>query len=293
MWQARHVAGLLSAAEPSLEVTFVPVTTRADVRLDVPIADLGGKGVFAKEVQVAVLDGRADLAVHSAKDLTAVTVDGLRLAAVPERGDPRDALVGARLEDLPRGAVVGTGSARRRVQLAAIRPDLDIRGIRGNIATRLSLLDSMDAVVVAHAALERLELSDRAAQVFEVDEMVPQVAQGALAIECRAEDSATAGILAAVEHAPSRLRVDAERAFLARLGGSCDLPAGAHAEFTSEGTVRLLGTLSPDAAGPAVRRSVESAAVPSQLAAAAENLADDLLAATRDASVPSPEPPDG
>ena len=182
-----------------------------------------------KEVQAAVLDGRADLAVHSAKDLPSGSIDGLVLAAVPERGDPRDALVGTALADLPPGGRVATGSVRRRAQLADLRPDLTFDGLRGNIPTRLAKADRYDAIVVAAAALERLELSDRIADVLPTSVMVPQVAQGALAVECRSDDEATREALAAIEHHDSRRAVDAERAFLEELGGDCDLPAGAHA----------------------------------------------------------------
>jgi hydroxymethylbilane synthase len=228
-WQADHVAALLRAAHPGLEVEAVVVDTEGDRRLDVPISAFGGKGVFAKEVQAAVLDGRADFAVHSAKDLPSVTVPGLVLAAVPERGEVRDALVGARLDDLPPGATVATGSQRRRAQLAAVRPDLVFAELRGNMATRLAKVPDGGAIVVAAVALERLGLADRLSERLDVEVVVPQVGQGALAIECRADDERTAGLLAAIQHGPSRRRVDAERAFLAELGGDCDLPAGAHA----------------------------------------------------------------
>jgi hydroxymethylbilane synthase len=228
-WQAEHVAALLRAAHPGLEVELVVVDTEADRRLDVPIAAFGGKGVFAKEVQAAVLDGRADLAVHSAKDLPSVTVDGLALAAVPERGEVRDALVGATLRGLAPGATVATGSQRRRAQLAALRPDLTFVELRGNMATRLTKVPDGGAIVVAAVALQRLGLDDRLTEVLDADALVPQVGQGALAIECRAGDDRTAALLAAIEHGPSRRRVDAERAFLAELGGDCELPAGAHA----------------------------------------------------------------
>ncbi|MBS1848121.1 MAG: hydroxymethylbilane synthase [Actinobacteria bacterium] len=283
-WQADHVAGLLKANDPAVRVEFVSVTTDADRRLDVPIAEIGGKGVFAKEVQLAVLEGRADCAVHSAKDLTAVTLEGLTLAAVPGRGDPRDALAGRPLDQLPPGAVVGTGSARRRVQLAAMRDDLDIVGIRGNIATRLSLLDELDAIVVAHAALERLGLQDRAAQIFEIDAMIPQVAQGALAVECRADDTVTRDLLGAIEHAGDRLRVDVERAFLARLGGDCDLPAGAHAAYVAPDRLRITGVLAADAASVPVRRTREVSAARAEAIEAAARLADELRDATGPAS---------
>lgn len=230
-WQAAHVAGLLATAFPGLTVELVGVETEGDQRLDVPIAEIGGKGVFAKEVQRAVLDGHADFAVHSAKDLPAVTVDCLVLAAVPERADAHDALVGARLHDLPTGATVATGSQRRRAQLARLRPDLAFWELRGNMASRLAKVPDGGAIVVAVAAFERLGLGEHLAQVLSVDEMIPQVGQGALAVECRADDAATRALLGAIEHAPSRRRVDAERAFLVELGGDCDLPAGAHARF--------------------------------------------------------------
>jgi len=223
-WQANHIASLLDCP-----VELVVVDTTGDRLANVSIASLGGKGVFVKEVQAAVLDGRADVAVHSAKDLPSQTFDGLALAAVPERGDARDALVGSRLADLAPGAVVATGSARRRAQLADLRPDLTFAGLRGNIPTRLEKAAQYDAIVVAAVALERLDVSARIAEVLPVSVMVPQVGQGALAVECRDDDRDTRARLAAIEHAPSRQAVDAERAFLAELGGDCDLPAGAHA----------------------------------------------------------------
>ncbi len=237
-WQAEHVAALL--ARPC---ELVVVDTTADRRLDVPIYEMGGMGVFVMVVQAAVLDGRADLAVHSAKDLPSVDVDGLVLAAVPESGDPRDALVGSTLDGLGPGAVVATGSVRRRAQLAWLRPDLTFAGLRGNMATRLEKAAGFDAVVVAAVALERLGWSDRIAEVLEPATMLPQVGQGALAVECRADDEATREALAAVEHAPSRRAVDAERAFLAQLGGDCDLPAGAHATIAGDGSITVEGLL--------------------------------------------------
>jgi hydroxymethylbilane synthase len=248
IWQASHVAGLLATRLPGLEVEVVVVDTEGDRRLDVPISSFGGKGVFAKEVQQAVLDGRADFAVHSAKDLPSETVPGLALAAVPERGDPRDALVGGRLADLPTGATVATGSQRRRVQLAQLRPDLEFVELRGNMATRLSKVPEGGAIVVAAVALQRLQLADHLAEVLSADEIVPQVGQGALAIECRADDEPILELLRYIEHGPTRRRVDAERAFLAELGGDCDLPAGAHATFVDG----LGDEVGADVAGDAV-----------------------------------------
>ena len=237
-WQTAHVADLLG--EP---VEVVVVETTGDRRQDVPIWEMGGRGVFVKEVQAAVLEGRADIAVHSAKDLPSETPDGLVIGAVPQRGDPRDALVGSRLDDLPAGALVATGSVRRRAQLAALRPDLTFAGLRGNIDTRLGKAADFDAVVMAAAALQRLGRESHVAEVLDVDVLVPQVAQGALAVECRVDDERAREALARIEHEPSRRAVDAERAFLAQLGGGCDLPVGAYAEVDGGGGVRVRGLL--------------------------------------------------
>jgi hydroxymethylbilane synthase len=211
-------------------VEFVVVETSGDRRLDVPIWELGGQGVFVKEVQAAVLDGRADLAVHSAKDLPSSTAPGLVLASVPEREDPADALVGSTLAGLPAGARVATGSVRRRVQLAWLRPDLTFTGLRGNIGTRVAKAGPDQVVVVAVAALRRLDLLDRADEVLDTAVMLPQVAQGALAVECRADDEAVIGLVGAIDDAVAHRAVRAERGFLARLGGGCDLPVGALAQ---------------------------------------------------------------
>lgn len=237
-WQAEHVAALLSAAHPGIGIEMVSMTTEGDRRLDVPLSEIGGKGIFATEVQAAVLTGRADIAVHSAKDLPAVTGDGLLLAAVPERGDARDALVGSTLDDLAVGAVVATGSARRRALLSQLRPDLAFAELRGNMATRLSKAGQFDAIVVARVAFERLGLGEHLSDSLPVDSFVPQVAQGALAVECRDGDVVTAELVRSIEHFPSRRRVDAERAYLAELGGDCTLPAGAHAQWVTDGDDR-------------------------------------------------------
>jgi len=241
-WQAEHVGALLRGADPTSDVQLVVVDTQGDRRLDVPIWELGGKGVFAKEVQAAVLDGRADVAVHSAKDLPSVAVPGLVIAAVPPRGDPRDALVGSTLAALPEGAEVATGSLRRQAQLAALRPDLRFVGLRGNMHTRLAKAADHDAIVVAAVALERLGLADRIAEVLGVDAVLPQVGQGALAVECREGDASLRELLAGIEDPSSRRAVDAERAFLAELGGDCSLPAAAHATV-SGGAVAIEGRL--------------------------------------------------
>ena len=240
--QTSIVAGLLAetcgvAAEP------VVVSTTGDRQADTPIHAMGGKGVFVKEVQAAVLDGRADIAVHSAKDLPSSTPDGLVLAAVPRRGDPRDALVGCRLAELAPGATVATGSVRRRTQLAWLRPDLAFAELRGNIATRLNKAPGFDAIVMAAVALQRLGLEPELLDVLEPDVLVPQVGQGAIAVECRADDRGLLETLTAIEHEPSRRAVDAERAFLAELGADCSLPAGAHATDAPGGGLELTGLL--------------------------------------------------
>jgi hydroxymethylbilane synthase len=236
-WQTDHVIGLLG-----VPCDVVVVETSGDRNQDVPIWEIGGRGVFVKEVQAAVLEGRADFAVHSAKDLTSTPTPGLVIGAVPEREDPRDALVGSTLEALPPGALVATGSVRRRAQLAALRPDLTFAPLRGNIDTRLAKAASFGAVVMAAAALHRLGRDSVIDELLETSVLLPQVAQGALAIECREDDDEVRAALAGIEHGASRRAVDAERAFLAELGGGCDLPVGAFATVDGD-TVHLEGLL--------------------------------------------------
>jgi len=263
-WQADRVAVLLGQ-----ECEVVPIESLADRAQDRPIHEIGGQGVFVKEVQEAVQRGAADLAVHSAKDLpSGPPPPGLVLASVPERADVRDCLVGARLEELASGAAVATGSVRRRAQLSALRPDLVFLELRGNMATRLSKVPPGGSVVAAAAALHRLGWTDRVAQLLDPAVLLPQVAQGALAVECRADDPESLSRLAAIEDPVARRRVDAERSFLARLGGGCDLPVGALATDLG-GRLRLEGLLAdpvpfravaegddPEALGRAVAESV-------------------------------------
>src|SRR5512136_536997 len=217
--------------------------TRGDRILDVPLAEVGGKGLFVKEIEDALLRGDAQIAVHSMKDLPAVEPPGLVIAAVPVREDPRDALCshGKRLADLPRGARVGTASLRRSAQLQALRPDLKIETIRGNVATRLRKIDEgFDAVVLAHAGLRRLGLTDKVVQVFGTDEMLPAVAQGALAIEARANDAGTLRRLAPLEDRVTRIQVEAERGFLRKLQGGCQVPLAGFARVEGD-TVHIRG----------------------------------------------------
>jgi len=223
-WQAERVGARLGRG-----VEYVLVTTTGDRDQTSELHAIGGQGVFTKEVQQAVLDGRADIAVHSAKDLRPMTPPGLVLAAIPERADARDALVGCTFDALPTGARIGTGSVRRRAQLAAARPDLLFGPLRGNIETRLRkrVENGYDAVVVAVAALERLGLAGEIAEVLEPAVLLPQVGQGALAVETRTDDAATIRRVRAIDDATAHRAVDAERAFLAELGGGCDVPCGA------------------------------------------------------------------
>jgi hydroxymethylbilane synthase len=272
-WQAERVAVLLGSGDAAA-VELVPVTTTGDLDLTTPLHVLGGTGVFVKEVQSAVLDGRADVAVHSAKDLPASEPpDGLVLGAVPERGDARDALVGSTLAALPHGARVATGSVRRRAQLAALRPDLEFAELRGNMATRLEKAPDFDAIVVALVALERLGLTDRVSDVLDPADMCPQVGQGALAVECRVDDDETQSRLAAIDDAAAHRAVDAERAFLAELGSGCDLPCGALACIVGD-AVEISGVLA-SLDGRVVLRGT---AIDDDPGRAGRQLAADLLA---------------
>ncbi len=278
-WQAEEVAGLLRRADPELEVELVVVETAGDRRQDLPIWELGGQGVFVKEVQAAVLDGRADIAVHSAKDLPSLTEPGLRLAAIPIRADPRDALVGSTLDGLGPGAVIATGSVRRRAQLAWLRPDLTFVELRGNIATRLERVPPGGAAVVAVAALDRLGLRSRASEVLDVSAVLPQVGQGAIGLECRAGDEVVISSLNLIDDVDAHACVDVERSFLARLGGGCDLPVGALAQ-TDDGSVSIEGLLaSPD--GRVVLRARRAGSLADGSSLATE-LAEELLAAGGD-----------
>jgi hydroxymethylbilane synthase len=248
--QSRLVVDGLRAAWPEVTVELVTVLTEGDRRRDVPAAALGGKGIFTAAVQEAVLDGRADLAVHSAKDLPAAQVPGLVLAAVPERDDPRDVLVGRSqltgLDDLAPGARVGTGSPRRVALLKWLRPDLELVAIRGNVDSRVRRVNAgeLDAVVLAAAGLRRLGLAANAGVPLDPDTFTPAPGQGALAVEAREDDTGALGLLSALTHRPSRVALRAERAFLHRLGGSCTLPAGALLRQTSTGPLEIQGFLS-------------------------------------------------
>jgi hydroxymethylbilane synthase len=282
-WQADEVARRIEAspAGEAVTVELVLVETSGDRRQDIPVWEMGGQGVFVKEVQAAVLDGRADLAVHSAKDLPSAPTPGLTLAAVPVRADPRDALVGAGLDDLVPGAPVATGSVRRRAQLAWIRPDLTFTGLRGNIATRLSRVPAGGAMVVAVAALERLGLLSRATQILAPDVMLPQVGQGAIAVECGHGQRATLDLLSVIDDRTAHAALDVERAFLARLGSGCDLPVGAYARVDEPTGALVVSGLMASGDGRVVLRASDRRIAPDLAGRVGlgQGLAEALLAA--------------
>ena len=234
LWQAHYVQQRLMAAHPGLRVELVPMVTKGDIILDTPLAKVGGKGLFVKELEQALLDGRADLAVHSMKDVPVAFPQGLGLVTICEREDPLDAFVSHRfncVDDLPQGAVVGTSSLRRQCQLSARRPDLIIRSLRGNVGTRLSKLDAgdYDAIILAVAGLKRLGLSDRIRHAMPAEESLPAVGQGAVGIECRLDDAQTIALLSVLNNDDTAIRVKAERAMNTRLEGGCQVPIGSFA----------------------------------------------------------------
>jgi hydroxymethylbilane synthase len=278
LWQARWVEACLVGLGHHCSIEIIKTT--GDKITDTPLAQLGaaagGKGLFTKEIEEAILDGRADLAVHSLKDLPTELPPGLDLAAIPEREDPRDAMIGRTLAELEPGATVGTSSLRRAAQLRRLRPDLLIESIRGNVDTRLRKLDEgrYAAIVLAYAGLNRLGWAHRIAAILSPETMCPAVGQGALAVETRTEGPAR-DACAALDHAASRVAVAAERAFLRALGGGCQLPIGAHAAVEGE-SLRLQGlVIAPDGSQCVAGDRTGSVRAPDELGAA---LAADLLA---------------
>ena len=252
LWQAEWVKSQLLGRQQELIVELVVIKTTGDKILDVPLAKVGGKGLFVKEIEEALLDGRADLAVHSVKDMPAELPEGLHLAAMPPREDPRDALIsknGAGLDKLPHGARVGTSSLRRAAQLLHLRPDLRIETLRGNVDTRLRKLKSegLDAIVLAAAGLKRMELSQVISEYLEPERLLPAVGQGALGIETRTGDVFTNEIVESLVHQQTVTTVGAERAFLKRLEGGCQVPIGAYA--TLEGETLILTGMVADLKG--------------------------------------------
>jgi len=239
LWQAHYVQQRLMASHPGLQVELVPMVTRGDIILDTPLAKVGGKGLFVKELELALLEGRADIAVHSMKDVPVAFPAGLGLVTICEREDPRDAFVSNRfssLDQLPLGSVVGTSSLRRQCQLRARRPDLLVRDLRGNVGTRLAKLDNgdYDAIILAVAGLKRLGLEHRIRCPLSAEESLPAVGQGAVGIECRLDDAVTRALLAPLNHHVTEVRVRAERAMNTRLEGGCQVPIGSYAELEGD-----------------------------------------------------------
>jgi len=234
LWQAEYVKARLEHFHPQVTVELVPMTTKGDIILDTPLAKVGGKGLFVKELEVAMLENRADIAVHSMKDVPVDFPPGLGLEVICPREDPRDAFVSNKynkLEELPQGAIVGTSSLRRQCQLKEMRPDLDIRDLRGNVNTRLRKLDDgeYDAIILASAGLLRLEMSERISDYIEPEVMLPANGQGAVGIECRTDDEDIKALLAPLEDLATRQRVLAERAMNKTLEGGCQVPIGSYA----------------------------------------------------------------
>ncbi len=274
LWQAHWVERQLTAAGHACRIEIIKTT--GDKITDVPLAKVGTKGLFTKEIEEALLDGRADLAVHSLKDLPTELPKGLVLAAVPEREDPRDAIVGRRLADLPQGAKVGTSSLRRSAQLRKLRPDLVVESVRGNLDTRLRKLDEgrYDAILLAAAGLKRLGWADRIAEILEPSVMCSAVGQGALAIETR---SSGAGLLACapLDHPDTHAAVTAERGVLGALGGGCQVPIGAHA-VVQAGRLRLQAIVASPDGSELIRAESEGASADAE--AIGHALGEELLA---------------
>ncbi len=243
LWQAHFIKANIQRIYPDLSIQLIELVTQGDKDLSTALVNLGGKSLFVKELQQALLNDQADIAVHCIKDMSVHAVPGLKLAAVCQRSDPRDALISHQkitLRELPHGAVVGTASPRRQSLLLAMRPDLTIKLLRGNVNTRLQKLDAKnyDAIVLAAAGLERLSLAQRIHERFDPNTFIPAIGQGALGIECRANDTATLQKIAFLHHSPTAACIDAERAVNQTLGGDCHTPIGAYAQI-NDGELRL------------------------------------------------------
>lgn len=280
LWQAEHVAAELRHLHPGLQVEIIGMSTEGDRILDIPLAKIGGKGLFIKELEAGLLEGRADIAVHSMKDMPPELPPGLHLPIIMERADPCDAFISnhhASVDDLPQGARVGTASLRRQCQLLARRPDLQIHVLRGNVNTRLAKLDAgeYDAIILAASGLQRLGLDSRIRSIITAEESLPAVGQGALGIECRIGDERIYRLIEPLRHEPSQIRVSAERAMSARLQGSCQVPLGAYA-LIENGELYLRGLIgTPD--GRQILRG-EIRGEPAQAEVLGAKLGDELLA---------------
>jgi hydroxymethylbilane synthase len=290
LWQAEHVAARLTALHSGLVVSLVPIVTEGDRIQDRSLANAGGKGLFVKELERAIEEGSADIAVHSMKDMPAELPPGFTIAAALERADASDAFVSLRFDSLaalPRGARIGTSSLRRQCQLRHARPDVEIVLLRGNVETRLSKLDAgaCDATILAAAGLERLGLASRIRSRLTPAEMLPAVGQGIVGIECRADREETLRLVRALEHGPTRSILDAERGFSGRLGGSCQSPIAGHARFEGE-TLALSGLVGSPDGTRIVRDHVDGSA--RDAIGLGRRLAERVLAAGADALLRCP-----
>jgi len=280
LWQAEHVRASLLALHPELSVELVTMTTQGDRVLDSPLAQIGGKGLFVKELEQGMLNGAADIAVHSMKDVPAELPEGLMIGAILEREDPRDAFVSSRYADiaaLPRGARVGTSSLRRQCQLRALRPDLEILELRGNVGTRLDRLDAgdYDAVVLACAGLRRLGLQSRITLALADEVILPAIAQGVIGIECRSRDGRLRELIKPLDHAVTATRTRAERAMNARLAGGCQAPVAGYSEII-DGNLELRGLVGRPDGSDIIRGAITGP--PEEAEALGRELAEDLLA---------------
>ncbi|EGY26860.1 porphobilinogen deaminase [Desulfovibrio sp. A2] len=267
LWQAEHIKSCIEGKHPGVSVELLVLKTRGDIILDVPLAKVGGKGLFVKEIEEALLDGRADLAVHSMKDVPMELPEGLVLGIIPEREEPSDTFLSvhhASLAALPHGATVGTSSLRRQSQLLALRPDLNVVSLRGNVDTRLRKLSEgqFDAIIMATAGMKRLGLSAPKSEVLGPPAFLPAVGQGALGIEFRADRADLHDLLAFLEHTPTRIRVEAERGFLAGLQGGCQVPIAGHAVMTGNDTFTLEGLVADLTGTRVIRRTMNGKSAP-------------------------------
>lgn len=285
LWQAEHVRTRLQALHPGLAVELVTMTTQGDRVLDSPLAKIGGKGLFVKELEQGMLEGAADIAVHSMKDVPAELPEGLEIRVILEREDPRDAFVSNKysgIDALPQGARVGTSSLRRQCQLRALRPDLEILDLRGNVGTRLGKLDAgdYDAIVLACAGLRRLGLTARITSAVADEVMLPAIAQGVIGIECRSGDTRIHDLVDGLNHDATAIRTRAERAMNARLAGGCQAPVAGYSEII-DGNLELRGLVGrPDGSG-IIRGAITGP--PEEADALGTELAEDLLARGADA----------
>jgi hydroxymethylbilane synthase len=279
MWQAEYVAAELKKAHPGLEVELVGMSTQGDRILDAPLAKIGGKGLFVKELEQGMMDGRADLAVHSMKDVPAELPEGLHLSVIMDRHDPTDAFVSNKynsLDEMPEGAVVGTSSLRRQCQLGERRSDLVIKPLRGNINTRLAKLDDgeFDAIILASSGLKRMGFDDRITGLIAPEQSLPAIGQGALGMECRADDERVNALLAPLHHKESAICVSAERAMNHRLKGGCQVPIGGYAVLEGD-QIWLRGLVGEPDGSLILRGEIRGPA--SEAEALGTQLADELL----------------